>query len=153
MRRPAACYAAIAGVSIAGSAYAQPQRVIVPPKLTTFVEAEFPPSEVKAGKGATVLLQIAIDATGKVAAVAVVESAGPAFDLAAVAAAKQFVFTPATVDGTPIPVKIAYRYAVHLHGEARQEADRRLRRGGPRSPHQAADGERAHRRSTPARRR
>ena len=41
---------------------------------------------------------------------AVVESGGPAFDLAAVAAAKQFVFTPATVDGTPIPVKIAYRY-------------------------------------------
>jgi TonB family protein len=110
MRRRAACYAAIAGVSIAGSAYAQPQRVIVPPKLTTFVEAEFPPSEVKAGKGAAVLLQIAIDATGKVASVAVVESGGPAFDLAAVAAAKQFVFTPATVDGTPIPVKIAYRY-------------------------------------------
>jgi TonB family protein len=110
MRRRAACYAAIAGVSMAGSAYAQPQRVIVPPKLTTFVEAEFPPSEVKAGKGAAVLLQIAIDATGKVASVAVVESGGPAFDLAAVAAAKQFVFTPATVDGTPIPVKIAYRY-------------------------------------------
>ncbi len=110
MRRPAACYAAIAGVSIAGSAYAQPQRVIVPPKLTTFVEAEFPASEVKAGKGSAVLLQIAIDATGKVASVAVVESGGPAFDLAAVAAAKQFVFTPATVDGTPIPVKIAYRY-------------------------------------------
>ena len=110
MRRRAACYAAIAGVSIAGSAYAQPQRVIVPPKLTTFVEAEFPPSEVKAGKGAAVLLQIAIDATGKVASVAVVESGGPAFDIAAVAAARQFVFTPATVDGTPIPVKIAYRY-------------------------------------------
>jgi TonB family protein len=110
MRRFAAYGAAIAGVSIAGSAYAQPQRVIVPPKLTTFVEAEFPPSEIKAGKGAAVLLQIAIDATGKVASVAVVESAGPAFDQAAVAAAKQFVFTPATVDGTPIPVKIAYRY-------------------------------------------
>ncbi|HTB74099.1 MAG TPA: TonB-dependent receptor [Polyangiaceae bacterium] len=110
MRRSAACYAAVAGVSIAGSAYAQPQRVIVPPKLTTFVEAEFPASEVKAGKGSAVLLQIAIDATGKVASVAVVESGGPAFDLAAVAAAKQFVFTPATVDGTPIPVKIAYRY-------------------------------------------
>ena len=110
MNLRAVCYAAIAGVTIAGSAQAQPQRVIVPPKLTTFVEAEFPASEVKAGKGSAVLLQIAIDATGKVASVAVVESGGPAFDLAAVAAAKQFVFTPATVDGTAIPVKIAYRY-------------------------------------------
>jgi TonB family protein len=110
MRLRAACCAAIAGVSVAGSAYAQPQRVIVPPKLTTFVEAEFPPTEVKAGKGSAVLLQIAIDAMGRVASVAVVESGGPAFDLAAVAAARQFVFTPATIDGTPIPVKIAYRY-------------------------------------------
>jgi TonB family protein len=84
--------------------------VIVPPELVTFVEAEFPPSEVAAGKGAAVLLQIAIEASGKVAGVAVLESGGPAFDVAAVAAARQFVFTPAFVDGTPIPVKISYRY-------------------------------------------
>jgi TonB family protein len=89
---------------------AAPQRTIVPPKLVTFAQAEFPPSEVEAGRGATVVLQIAIDAAGKVAAVAVLESAGPAFDNAAVAAAKQFVFEPATADGKPIPVKITYRY-------------------------------------------
>jgi TonB family protein len=92
------------------AAAAVAQRVILPPKLVTFVEAEFPPSEIAAGKGATVLLQIAIDANGKVAGVSVVETGGPAFDVAAVAAAKQFVFTPATLNGTPIPVKIAYRY-------------------------------------------
>jgi TonB family protein len=103
--------AASTSVFVAAPAAAQaPQRVIVPPKLVTFVEAEFPPSQVKAGKGAAVLLSIAIDATGKVANVVVVESAGPDFDNAAVAAARQFVFTPATVDGTPIPVKIQYRY-------------------------------------------
>jgi TonB family protein len=84
---------------------------IVPPKLVTFVQAEFPPSEVAAGKGATVVLQIAIDAAGKVASVAVLQTAGPAFDAAALAAVKQFVFEPATVGGRPIPVKIAYRYA------------------------------------------
>jgi TonB family protein len=88
-----------------------PQHVIVPPKLVTFVQAEFPPSEVAAGKGATVVLQIAIDAAGKVAGVAVLESAGPAFDAAAVGAARQFVFEAATVDGRAIPVKITYRYA------------------------------------------
>jgi TonB family protein len=86
------------------------QRTIVPPKLVKFVEAEFPQSEAAAGKGATVVLQIAIDATGAVADVKVLESAGAAFDTAAVAAAKQFVFTPALVDGKPIPVKITYKY-------------------------------------------
>jgi TonB family protein len=89
---------------------AAPQRKITPPKLVKFVEAEFPPSEVAAGKGAAVVLQIAIDATGAVADVKVTESAGPAFDAAALAAAKQFVFEPAKVDGTAIPVKIGYRY-------------------------------------------
>ncbi len=83
---------------------------ILPPKLLHFVEAEFPPSEVAAGRGAAVVLQIAIDGTGKVAAVTVVTSAGPAFDAAAVAAATQFVFSPALANGTPIPVKIGYRY-------------------------------------------
>jgi TonB family protein len=112
MRPRVAVSALLAGLSIVAPASAQDpgQRVIVPPKLVTFVEAEFPPSEVAAGKGSAVLLQIAIDAAGKVAGVAVLESGGPAFDVAAVAAARQFVFTPATVNGAPIPVKISYRY-------------------------------------------
>jgi TonB family protein len=106
----------LGALSIAPSAAGQdapaaPQHVIVAPKLTTFVQAEFPPSEIAAGRGATVVLQIAIDTTGKVAGVGVLESAGPAFDAAAVGAAKQFVFEPAIVDGKPIPVKITYRYA------------------------------------------
>ncbi len=87
---------------------------IVPPKLLTFVQAEFPPTEIAAGRSAAVLLQIAIDGSGKVAAVTVLESATPAFDVAAVAAARQFVFEPATVEGRPIPVKITYRYQFTL---------------------------------------
>jgi TonB family protein len=86
------------------------KREVVPPKLVKFVEAEFPPSELAAEKSATVTLQIAIRDTGDVAAVAVSGSAGPAFDAAAVAAAKQFVFEPATVNGKAIPVRITYRY-------------------------------------------
>jgi TonB family protein len=109
---------ALALATTAARSYAQapppadgaPQRTIVPPKLVHFVEAEFPPSEAAAGKGATVLLQIAISATGSVADVKVLETAGPAFDTAAVAAARQFVFEPALVDGKPIPVKITYKY-------------------------------------------
>ena len=119
MRRLAAALAAAALATGAAEASAQPAqplaadapaRTIVPPKLVKFVEAEFPPSEAKAGHGATVVLQIAITATGSVADVTVQQSAGPAFDAPAVAAAKQFVFEPAVVDGKPIPVKITYRY-------------------------------------------
>ena len=105
---------ALATVSVSPRALADDapaQHVIVPPKLVTFVQADFPPSEVAKGQGATVTLQIAIDVGGKVAGVNVVGSAGPAFDAAAVGAAQQFVFEPATADGKPIPVKITYRYA------------------------------------------
>jgi TonB family protein len=86
------------------------KREVVPPKLVKFVEAEFPPSELAAEKSATVTLQIAIRDTGEVAAVDVLASAGPAFDAAAVAAAKQFVFEPARVNGKATPVRIQYRY-------------------------------------------
>ena len=90
---------------------------VEPPKLVTFIEADYPPEEKAAGKTAVVVLQIAIAETGNVAAVAVVESAGPAFDAAAVAAAKRFVFSPARRDGKPIPVRIMYRYAFEIHEE------------------------------------
>ena len=83
---------------------------ITPPRLETFVEAEFPEAEKAAGKGATVVLEIAIKETGEVADVRVTGPASPAFDAAAVAAAKRFMFAPAARDGAPIAVKIAYRY-------------------------------------------
>ena len=83
---------------------------VAPPRLLRFVPADFPPSEIASEKGATVTLQIAIKDTGEVALVTVLEPAGAAFDAAAVAAASQFVFEPATSKGRPIPVRITYRY-------------------------------------------
>jgi TonB family protein len=88
----------------------QPQN-IKPPKLKKFVEAVYPEAKKQAGVEAQVLLGIEIDETGAVTGVEVVKSAGSEdFDAAALAAAKQFVFEPAEVDGTPAPVKIDYRY-------------------------------------------
>jgi TonB family protein len=84
------------------------------PKLVKFVQAPYPESEKAASKSASVELQIAISETGKVLDVAVTKSAGPAFDAAAVAAAKQFVFEPAEFDGKPSPVAITYRYDFKL---------------------------------------
>lgn len=80
------------------------------PKLTKFVEAEYPAAEKAAGKQAAVTLEIAISDKGLVENVTVVQSAGKAFDDAAAAAARKFVFSPAEIDGKPAPVKITYRY-------------------------------------------
>ncbi len=80
------------------------------PKLVKFVEAPFPESEKASGKGATVVLQIAISATGSVQEVVVVGPASPAFDKAALEAVRQFVFEPAEFDHKPSPVKITYKY-------------------------------------------
>jgi TonB family protein len=89
-----------------------------PPKLVRFVDAEYPPSERQSGRSASVLLEIAISATGSVDAVRVLESAGAAFDEAATAAAQQFQFEPAEVDGQPAAIRMQYRYRFALKDTA-----------------------------------
>ncbi len=88
--------------------------VIVAPKLVTFVEAKYPEAALRAGRQASVLLKLTVDAQGKVTAVELLEPAGEGFDEAAVAAAQAFVFEPATRDGKPFAVKIPYRYDFKL---------------------------------------
>ncbi len=96
-------------------------RVIVPPKLVKFVEAPYPESAKASNKQATVTLQIAITESGNVALVQVVESAGQDFDDAAMIAAKQFVFDPATINGKPAAVKITYRYDFVIRQEVKKK--------------------------------
>ncbi len=103
------------------------RRLTRAPSLVTFVEAEYPPEEKAQGRTGTVVLQVAISATGKVEQVSVVESAGLSFDQAAMAAVRRFVFTPAEFDGKPAPVKITYRYEFTLKPEAKTTADFRGR--------------------------
>ncbi len=90
-------------------AFAQPN-VTKPPALVTFVAAEYPVAERDANREATVTLQVDIGVDGKVTAAVVTVSAGQAFDDAALAAVKQFVFSPAEIDGAPAPVRILYEY-------------------------------------------
>lgn len=91
---------------------AEPEAVkrLTPPKLHKFVEAVYPADKQAAGIEAKVVLSIEVSENGKVGNVEVVGSAGPDFDAAALAAAKQFEFEPATMDGVAIPVKIQYAY-------------------------------------------
>jgi TonB family protein len=88
-----------------------------PPTLVTFVEAPYPEAEkAKATEGTTVTvgLKLLIRADGTVGDVTVAASGGLAFDEAAVAAARRFVFTPAEVDGAPAAIRILYNYAFTL---------------------------------------
>jgi len=104
----------VASLLLAGlasvSVHAQEADTIKPPRLIHFVPAEYPKDKHDAGITARVLLSIEIGEDGKVGNVEVLEGAGPDFDQAAVAAARQFEFTPAEAGGQPIPVKITYRY-------------------------------------------
>lgn len=100
---PAASPAAAAGQPAA-------PRLTKPPVLVHFVQAEWPAGELQRKDGAVVLLRLSVSAEGSVTAAEVVESGGPQFDAAAVAAALQFRFTPAELDGKPAAVRVQYRY-------------------------------------------
>jgi TonB family protein len=117
-------------LSPVGVAHAQPappgrapaRALTKEPRLTRFVEAEYPASESEKGRAAVVVLRLTLDASGNVQDASVVESAGPAFDAAAESAARRFVFEPAEVDGKPSPIRILYRYEFTLKAEAPKAA-------------------------------
>ncbi|HEX4451973.1 MAG TPA: TonB family protein [Kofleriaceae bacterium] len=71
------------------------------PKLIQAQAPEYPPAALQAGKAAKVKVRIHIDETGIVTAVDVVEPVGDGFDEAARAAAMQYIFEPAEIDGKP----------------------------------------------------
>ncbi len=83
-----------------------------PPRLTVFVDVPHPPGHEE--EEAAVLLAIVVATDGTVESVEVVETGGAEFDEAAVAAARQFVFEPATRDGTPARARIRYRYVFEV---------------------------------------
>jgi len=125
-RALACCVAALTASASAPPAAAQQDgqgaataahRLTRPPRLVRFVEAPFPESEKATGRGATVVLELALSASGTVDRAVVVESAGVAFDAAAVKAAGEFLFEPAEVDGKPAAIRLLYRYEFVLRAE------------------------------------
>src|SRR5690606_18508822 len=64
---------------------------------------EYPEGETV---GARVELVVTVDATGKVSGVTISQSAGRAFDAAALAAVARWTFQPATKNGTAMAAKI-----------------------------------------------
>ena len=80
------------------------------PELLVFQPASYPDELLAEGTSGEVVLLIDINAQGDVSDVEVVSASSPAFAAPAVAAARQFHFSPAEVDNAPSPVRIEYRY-------------------------------------------
>ncbi len=80
------------------------------PELLQFVQAPYPAEAQQQGLQAQVRLLVTISETGSVADAQVIESVGHGFDEAALDAVRQFVFSPAEVDGVPAPVQVEYVY-------------------------------------------
>ncbi|NBD13069.1 TonB family protein [Corallococcus silvisoli] len=85
-------------------------RLTKEPALVKSVEAAYPPEAAAQGLTADVRMLITIAADGTLSDVTLAEPVGHGFDEAALAAVRQFVFTPAEVDGVPAPVQVEYVY-------------------------------------------
>jgi TonB family protein len=102
---------------VLASSPALAQEITRAPEFVDFVEAEYPAAEREAGREATVDLLLTIDAEGAVTEATVTTSAGDTFDAAALAAARQFRFRPAEIDGAPGAIRIAYAYHFTIEEE------------------------------------
>jgi TonB family protein len=101
-------FAAIALVAIAsGVAFSQPTGVVTKaPVPLVAVAPEYPPAAFAAKKEARVKVRLYIDENGIVTKVDVLEPVGDGFDAAAQAAAMQYVFEPAEIDGKPSAITV-----------------------------------------------
>jgi TonB family protein len=113
------------------------------PKQTKFVEAQYPKQAEEQGIEASVVLLIDINAEGQVDSVGIQEPADPpnmGFDEAALAAAQQFEFEPAEIDGKPVAVQINYRYRFTLKPKPKPVEPAPAAPAAPAEPQKAAEG-------------
>lgn len=85
---------------------------VVPPKLVTYVEPLYPVEAAYSGQAGPVQVELTISTTGEVSQAKVLSAGdlGPAFEREALAAALALSFEPATVDGVPRSVRIAFEF-------------------------------------------
>ena len=118
---PIACCAVCGGARLAAeepppSAMA-PHDALTPPKVVHAVRAEYPPEAAASDREADVVVIATVSTTGDVTNVEVSEHGGDPFDDAAIEAARQWKFTPASRNGKPIESQV--RIPFHFrHGPA-----------------------------------
>jgi TonB family protein len=108
-----ACALAYPSIAV-GQTNGSDTAALVPPKLIEGVEPSYPETKRASGEAASVALALTIDRTGQVTDVAVLESAGPEFDEAAIDAARNLRFEPAQKNGEAVPAKIRYLFDFKL---------------------------------------
>jgi TonB family protein len=91
-----------------------PSQTLLPPSLKAHAEAIYPPDALRDRLEGTVGLELTIDEAGRVTDARVTSPAGHGFDEAALAAAREFVFTPATEAGAPTRAIVQFAYEFHL---------------------------------------
>jgi TonB family protein len=100
------------------------------PKRTKHVQPTYPPEALAQGIRGIVILEIVIDAEGKVESTRVVRSV-PGLDEAAIAAARQWEYTPTKVNGKAVRVRVTVPvvFSLALPTLLRQDGIPELRQG------------------------
>jgi len=110
VQKPRFAALALSCALAATSASASAQGTVVMPRVVTQVTPKQPRHVTP--RDADVVLAVALDVTGAVIEVSVIQSGGADFDVAAMDAVRQWTFTPALRDGQPFAAKI--RVPVHF---------------------------------------
>jgi TonB family protein len=100
------------------------------PKKTRHVQPVYPAEALAQGIRGIVILDIVVDALGKVASTSVLRSV-PGLDEAAIAAARQWEYEPSKVDGKPVSVRLTVpiTFSLALPRLQRQAGVPELRQG------------------------
>ncbi|HSD65266.1 MAG TPA: TonB family protein [Vicinamibacteria bacterium] len=112
------------------------------PKRTKHVQPNYPPEALAQGIRGIVILELVVDAQGKVESTSVLRSV-PGLDGAAVAAARQWEYAPTKVDGKPVRVRVTVPvvFSLALPTLTRQTGIPELRQGvAPAWPSGASGG-------------
>lgn len=87
----------------------EPPHELEAPKLVERVEAVYPSEALRERLPGEVVMVLLVDETGRVAEAHIKQAGGHGFDEAALAAVKQYRFSPGRYDGKPVPVEVTYR--------------------------------------------
>src|SRR5262249_24717928 len=116
----AVCVCAAGVTSVSASAHET-----TAPVLQKKVEAIYPRAALEAGVEGTRALRLYSDARGQAEPAHVMSTPGPGLAEAAPAAARQFQFKPATVDGQPLASQVVYeqKFAINRTVRGKVEAE------------------------------
>ena len=107
------CISSAATMACANAIYAPGNGVSVPQAVKR-VRPEYPDTAKNTGRQGTVLVNCIVLPDGTVGEARVTRSLDPILDKAAVAAAKQFRFSPGMKDGKPVSVRVPIEFTFTL---------------------------------------